>query len=317
MNILVTGGAGFIGSRVVEELLSSHDKVTCVDSFSEYYDVGQKRRNLVSAQANDDFQLFEGDIRDAQFLDRCFAHCAADAVIHLAAEVGVRPSLQNPVKYYDVNVLGTLRVLEAMRRHGASRLIFASSSSVYGNCPNVPFSEGEPALHPVSPYAASKRAAELLCDMYHSLYGIDVVCLRFFTVYGPRQRPDMAIHSFVKKIITGKPVPFYGDGTMERDFTYVEDIVDGILLSLRTLRGSEIINLGSSKPITLTSLIAAIEMVTGRKAVLDRQPTQSGDVYVTYADISKARRLLGYSPQCSIEDGIEKFLEWFRAQESA
>jgi UDP-glucuronate 4-epimerase len=204
-----------------------------------------------------------------------------------------------------------------MRRHGASRLIFASSSSVYGNCPNVPFSEGEPALHPVSPYAASKRAAELLCDMYHSLYGIDVVCLRFFTVYGPRQRPDMAIHSFVKKIITGKPVPFYGDGTMERDFTYVEDIVDGILLSLRTLRGSEIINLGSSKPITLTSLIAAIEMVTGRKAVLDRQPTQSGDVYVTYADISKARRLLGYSPQCSIEDGIEKFLEWFRAQESA
>jgi UDP-glucuronate 4-epimerase len=312
MTILVTGAAGFIGSHVTERLLADGNVVVGIDSFDTFYDPSVKRSNIAAALGQKRFTLVEGDIRDAGQLERCFSSGPIDAVIHLAARAGVRPSLKNPELYYDVNVSGTLRLLETMRRHGTRRLLFASSSSVYGNNTKVPFSETDNVDNPVSPYAASKKAGELLCYTYHHLYGFDTFCLRYFTVYGPRQRPEMAIHQFVRKISAGEPVTLYGDGTTRRDYTFITDILDGVLKSLRCLRGYEVLNLGESRTTTLKDLVGIIEKEVGKKAVIDWQPMQPGDVMQTYADIDKARGLVGYDPCVGMEEGIAKFVAWFR-----
>ncbi len=312
MNILVTGGAGFIGSHVIEQLLANGHTAVCIDNFDDFYDPNVKRRNLEAVLQREDFRLVEGDVRDQSALEQCFSGKPVDVVIHLAARAGVRPSLLQPELYYDVNVMGTLRLLEMMHKHDVSRLLFASSSSVYGNNRKMPFSETDSVDNPISPYAASKKAGELLCHTYHHLYGFDIHCMRFFTVYGPRQRPEMAIHEFVKKITTEKPIVLYGDGTSLRDYTYISDILDGIMKSIDTLEGYEIFNLGESRTIALSELVATIENVVAKKAIIQRQPMQPGDVQVTFADITKAKRILGYQPCCSVESGLEKFIEWFQ-----
>jgi UDP-glucuronate 4-epimerase len=312
MNILVTGGAGFIGSHTIETLLSRGDQVVCLDNFDDYYDPSIKERNLLAASRHSGFRCVRGDIRDSTALEEAFARGPVDAVIHLAARAGVRPSLLQPELYYDVNVVGTLRLLEAMRKHKVARLVFGSSSSVYGNNEKVPFSETDPVDSPISPYAASKKAGELLCHTYHHLYGFHIFCLRFFTVYGPRQRPEMAIHQFTRKILNKEKILLYGDGTSQRDYTYIEDILEGLMRSLDRLNGYEIINLGESRTISLAALITAIERLTGVRAVIERQPMQPGDVMITYADTAKARALLGYSPRFPVEEGLAKFVEWYR-----
>ena len=312
MNILVTGGAGFIGSHVIEQLLANGHTAVCIDNFDDFYDPNVKRRNLEAVLQREGFRLVEGDIRDQSALEQCFSGKPVDVVIHLAARAGVRPSLLQPELYYDVNVMGTLRLLEIMHKHDVSRLLFASSSSVYGNNRKTPFSETDSVDNPISPYAASKKAGELLCHTYHHLYGFDIHCMRFFTVYGPRQRPEMAIHEFVKKITTEKPIVLYGDGTSLRDYTYISDILDGIMKSVDNLEGYEIFNLGESRTIALSELVATIENVVAKKAIIQRQPMQPGDVQVTFANITKAKRILGYQPCCSVESGLEKFIEWFQ-----
>ncbi len=317
MTILVTGAAGFIGSHVTERLLADGHTVIGIDSFDTFYDPAVKRSNIAGAQRHAFFRLVEGDIRDPGVLEQCFSGGPVDAVIHLAARAGVRPSLKDPGLYYDVNVTGTLRLLEAMRRHGTKKMLFASSSSVYGNNVKVPFSESDFVDNPVSPYAASKKAGELLCYTYHHLYGFDVFCLRFFTVYGPRQRPEMAIHQFVRRIDCGAPVTLYGDGSTRRDYTYVTDILDGILKSLRNVRGYEVLNLGESRTTTLKELVEIIERAVGKKAVIDWQSMQPGDVQQTYADITKARSLVGYDPRVGMEEGIRKFVAWFGQMDRA
>lgn len=313
MTILVTGGAGFIGSHLVEKLLSENHGVVCIDNFDTFYDPKIKRENIRAASAHKNFTLIEGDIRDAAVLRECFGRKKIDVVVHLAARAGVRPSIQQPELYYDVNVTGTLRVLEAMRASGVKKLVFGSSSSVYGNNPTVPFSETDPVDHPISPYAATKKAGELLCYSYHHLYEFDIFCLRFFTAYGPRQRPEMAIHKFAKDILGGKPVTMYGDGSTQRDYTYVADIVAGILASAQRVRGYEIINLGESRTISLLDLIHTIEKCAGKKAIITQMPEQPGDVKITYANIEKAVRILDYHPTTGIEDGVRKFVEWVRS----
>ncbi len=315
MNVLVTGGAGFIGSHVVEGLVTAGHGVICLDNFDEFYDPAIKRRNAAALSSYDSVRLIEGDLRDQSALDRCFNGERIDVVIHLAARAGVRPSLLQPELYYDVNVMGTLRLLETMRRNNVSRMLFASSSSVYGNNPKTPFSESDNVDMPVSPYAATKKAGELLCHTFHHLYGFDIFCLRFFTVYGPRQRPEMAIHQFARRVMDGKPINVYGDGTSRRDYTYVADIVDGINRSLSALQGYEILNLGESQTISLGDLIRLLEKAIGRKAILKQEPMQPGDVLVTFADITKARQLVGYSPQWPVELGLEKFVGWLRQTE--
>lgn len=314
MNILLTGGAGFIGSHIAERLLSEGHSVVCLDNFDDFYDPSIKRENIRLALASSAYRLVEGDIRNATDLDRCMAGGGIDVVVHMAARAGVRPSLLQPHLYYDVNTTGTLEVLEAMRRHGVRRLVMASSSSVYGNAPKTPFSEHDPVDTPISPYAASKKACELLAYTYHHLYGFDIFCLRLFTVYGPRQRPEMAIHQFVRKIIAGDPIVMYGDGSTRRDYTYVEDIVDGIVASVHRVNGYEILNLGESRTITLAELVSAIEAATGIRAKIVREPMQPGDVLVTYADVAKARRILGYSPQFTVQEGVRRFVDWYRGK---
>ncbi len=303
MEILVTGGAGFIGSHVVEALLRRGDAVTVLDDFNDFYDPAVKRRN-----AQDFPRVIEGDIR-GQLPDQKF-----DAIIHLAARAGVRPSLAQPQLYTDVNIVGTQNLLEFARQTGVKKFVFASSSSVYGVNQKVPFSESDLISKPISPYAATKLAGEALCHVYHHLYGIDIVCLRFFTVYGPRQRPDLAIHKFTKAILAGKPIEMYGDGCARRDFTYITDILQGILAALDRPLGYEIINLGESHTVEVRQLIALIEQATGQRAVIRELPDQPGDVPITFADVTKARRLLGYHPTTPIEAGIPQFVEWFRDQ---
>jgi len=315
MRVLVTGGAGFIGSHVVEDLVRSGHSVVCLDNFDDFYDPGVKRANLTVSARSGSVRLVEGDLRDQASLDRCFSE-SIDVVIHLAARAGVRPSLLQPDLYYDVNVMGTIRLLETMRRHGVHRLLFASSSSVYGNNRKTPFAETDNVDLPISPYAATKKAGELLCHTYHHLYGFDIFCLRFFTVYGPRQRPEMAIHQFARRILGGQPITIYGDGTSRRDYTYIADIVSGINGCLRSLKGFEILNLGESRTVTLSGLVDLLEEAIGAKAVLVREPMQPGDVLVTYADIEKARRLVGYDPQWPLEKGIREFVTWFRETEA-
>ena len=307
----VTGAAGFIGSHLCEALLSAGKRVVGLDNFDAFYDPSIKRRNLSKCSANAAFELIEGDIRDASAVDR-FHAAGLDAVVHLAARAGVRPSIENPGLYQEVNVGGTCALLEGARRHKLGKFVFGSSSSVYGNNEKVPFSEDDEVDHPISPYAATKRAGELFCHTYHHLFGINVSCLRFFTVYGARQRPDLAIHKFTRLIESGEPIPVFGDGSMRRDHTYIDDIVSGVIASIHKCDGFRIYNLGESQPISLGDLIAAIERALGKKAVIERLPCQPGDVKQTYADVSRAEAELGYRPSVCLEEGLSRFVAWFR-----
>jgi UDP-glucuronate 4-epimerase len=310
--LLITGGAGFIGSHFSERMLERGHTVVCLDNFNDYYDPAVKRRNIESLlKRTDGFRLIEGDILDAGLVRRLFEENRFDAVVHLAARAGVRPSIQEPGLYQRVNLEGTVNLLESSVHHGVTRFLFASSSSVYGANSKVPFSEDDPVNCPVSPYAATKRAGELLAYTFHSLYGLSVHCLRFFTVYGPRQRPDMAIHKFTRLIAEGKEIPLFGNGTSRRDYTYIDDIIDGMEKSLERCTGYSIYNLGESRTIELHRLIGLIEKALEKKAKLRFLDDQPGDVPVTYADISKAARELGYHPCTALEKGIPIFVDWF------
>jgi UDP-glucuronate 4-epimerase len=335
MNFLVTGGAGFIGSHVCERLLHEGHSVWAFDDLNDFYDPKLKRRNLHDIQmlapwnnpAKDPatagspadstgrakpFEFVHGDLCDCAALDELFGGVKFDQVIHLAARAGVRPSLAEPALYQRVNVEGTVNLLEAARKSGVKKIIIASSSSVYGVNSKVPFSENDPIFSAISPYAASKLACESLGHVYHHVYGMDVTMLRLFTVYGPRQRPDLAIRKFATLIHAGKPVPVFGDGSMARDHTYVTDTVDGIIAATQKEAGFEIFNLGESQTVTLGRLIELLEAALGKKAVIDRRPVPPGDVPVTFADITKARARLGYHPQVKIEAGIKLFIDWFQ-----
>ena len=311
MRVLVTGGAGFIGSHVAEALLARGDEVVILDNFNTFYDPAIKRGNLDEVRATGDFELVEGDIRDERLVARLFAR-PFDGVVHLAAMAGVRPSLDDPLLYQDVNLRGTMVLMEAIRKAPSTRFVFASSSSVYGGNTVVPFREDHEVTCPVSPYAATKRASELLAYTHHHLFGIPMAGLRFFTVYGPRQRPEMAIHKFVEMTFAGKALPFFGDGTTRRDYTYIDDIVDGVVAALDRCEGYEIYNLGESATTTLTELVEGLERALGCKAKLDRQPNQPGDVPLTCADVSKARAKLGYRPKTPVADGLARYVEWYR-----
>jgi UDP-glucuronate 4-epimerase len=316
MNVLVTGGAGFIGYHVCERLLRDGHTVCAFDDLNDFYDPQIKQANVRDLQAlAKPFSIVVGDLTDGEALEQVFSSEAFDQVIHLAARAGVRPSLEQPALYQRVNVEGTVNLLEAARARSVKKLILASSSSVYGVNAKVPFAEDDPIFTAISPYAASKLAGEALGHVYHHLYGMDIVMLRFFTVYGPRQRPDLAIHKFARLISAGQPIPVFGDGSTARDYTYVTDTVDGILACTRQEFGFEIFNLGESQTVTLSRLIGLLEEQLDRKAVIDRQPLQPGDVPITYADIAKARARLGYDPTTKIEEGIQKFVEWFQAQQ--
>jgi UDP-glucuronate 4-epimerase len=311
MKVLVTGGAGFIGSHLCEALLARGDQVAVLDNFNDFYDPALKRKNAsLLARA----KIVTGDIRDKELVAKLFADGKFDAVVHLAAMAGVRPSLLDPLHYEDVNVRGTLILLEELKQRPETRFVFASSSSVYGANERVPFREDDDIHKPVSPYASTKRAGELMCFTHHHLYGIPTSCLRFFTVYGPRQRPEMAIHKFVKAVLEKKPLPFYGDGSTRRDYTYIDDIVDGVVRALDRCDGYEIYNLGESATTSLSELVRMIGEACGVEPILDRQPMQPGDVEITYADVSKARTRLGYDPRTPVRAGIEQFVAWYRSE---
>ncbi|MCS6874973.1 MAG: GDP-mannose 4,6-dehydratase [Pyrinomonadaceae bacterium] len=312
--ILVTGGAGFIGSHLVDFLLKENEwEVAVVDNFDDFYSPEIKKANLKSHFSDPKFSLYEADIRSN--LSSVFESFRPDIIVHLAALAGVRPSLLRPREYAEVNVAGTLNLLEMAKVYGVKKFIFGSSSSVYGEKCRVPFCEDDKAAYPISPYAATKLAGEHLCHTYSHLYGIQVVCLRFFTVYGARQRPDLAIHKFSKLIWEEKPIPVFGDGTTKRDYTYIDDIIQGLRRSIDYEESNyEIFNLGESRTVELGYLIELLEKNLGKKAIIEKKPMQPGDVSITFADISKAKMLLGYNPQTKIEDGIKKFAEWFKLQ---
>ena len=340
-NFLITGGAGFIGSTVAERLLNRGDKVVVVDNFNDFYDYNRKIRNILEITNNfnkigefenlskdekisklieivnsDNFTLIYGDIRDREAMDKVFAENKFNLIFNPAAMAGVRPSLLDPMLYEDVNVRGYMNLLELCKKYGVKKFVQASSSSVYGNNKEVPFKETAIVDFAISPYAATKKSCEVMGHVYHKLYNIDMVQLRFFTVYGPKQRPDLAIHKFTKMILEDKPIPFYGDGTTKRDYTYIDDIVDGILKSMNYLFNNEdvyeIFNLGESHVVSLKEMVETIENTLGKKAILDVQPMQPGDVDKTYADISKAKAMIGYDPQTNFAEGIRKFVEWYK-----
>jgi UDP-glucuronate 4-epimerase len=310
MRILVTGGAGFIGSHLVEKLLAGGHDLAVLDDFNDFYDPQIKRENI--AAVSKDIRIHHVDLRDGTAVRSLFHREKFDAIAHLAARAGVRPSIVQPQLYYDTNVGGTLHLLDAARVTGVERFIFASSSSVYGACKSVPFSEGELLTQTLSPYAATKIAGEFLCSTFSHLYQMRVVALRYFTVYGPRQRPDLAIYQFTRKIYAGQPIDQFGDGTTRRDYTYIDDIIQGTLAAL-DYQGPlfDIFNLGESETIQLKDLIAAIESALGKKAKINRLPEQPGDMPLTCADISKARKLLGYNPTTRLPDGLPRFIDWF------
>jgi UDP-glucuronate 4-epimerase len=313
MAVLVTGGAGFIGSHIVERLIARGDEVVVLDDLNNYYDPAIKERNLAGVVGEPGLHLVRGDIADEAAVGQAFAISRIRAVVHLAARAGVRPSLSDPLLYERANIRGALQILEQSRREDVERVIFASSSSVYGLTAPAPFTESDPADRPISPYSATKRAAELLCYTYSHLYQLPIACMRLFTVYGPRQRPDLAIHAFTRRIWNGQPVQVFGDGTSARDYTFVDDIVDGILTALDRPAPFtyEIFNLGNSLPVQLSALISLIENALGRTAVIEPAPEQPGDVTLTYADIRKAQRMLGYQPRVQIEEGIQRFCSWY------
>jgi len=317
LNLLVTGGAGFIGSHLCRRLLARGDRVVVVDDFNDFYDPALKRANVAPFLRHPSFRLVEGDIRDRALVFQTFAEERFDSVVHLAARAGVRPSLAQPVLYEQVNCIGTLHLLEAAVAHGRPPFLFASSSSVYGINSKLPFSEDDPIDRPISPYATTKRAGELHVFTAHHLHGLPAWCLRFFTVYGPGQRPEMAISRFIRSIEEGVPIPFYGDGSSRRDYTYIDDIADGVEAALATgPPGFEIVNLGGATPVTLTDLVAAIERATGRTAILERHPSQPGDVPVTYASVEKAGRVLGFRARVPLAEGLRRSVEWHRRAKS-
>jgi UDP-glucuronate 4-epimerase len=351
-HVLVTGGAGFIGSHLTRRLLARGDRVTVLDDFNDFYDPARKRENLAETRAMitgragdaetgesaatggagacegspgvlrpgevaEPLAVVEGDIRDAPLVDRLFAGGRFDAVVHLAARAGVRPSLKEPILYEDVNCIGTLRLLEAARHHGPNVFLFGSSSSVYGINEKVPFAEDDEVNQPISPYATTKRAGELLCYNYHHLYGMRIACLRFFTVYGPAQRPEMAIHKFTDLLWRGEPVPMYGDGESRRDYTYVDDIVDGLVATLDLAPGFEILNLGGADTTSLRNLVHWLAEELAVEPRIEYLPAQPGDVPITYADVAKAARLLGYSPKVPIREGLRRFVAWYKGRTGA
>ncbi|MHC4545694.1 MAG: GDP-mannose 4,6-dehydratase [Planctomycetota bacterium] len=311
MKVLVTGAAGFIGSHLCERLLGDGCVVLGVDNFDDFYDPQIKRRNIADCLKNENFELVEADIRDRAAMNDVVSS-SVDIIVHLAAKAGVRPSIAQPLLYADVNINGTTALLEAAKEQKIGKFIFGSSSSVYGNNEKVPFSEDDNVDFPISPYAATKKACELICHTYHHLYEMSLTCLRYFTVYGPRQRPDLAIHKFARLIEEGKPISVYGNGTMSRDFTYIDDIIDGTTVAMEKCAGFNIYNLGESRPITVNDLVAEIEKALGKKAIKEHVPPQPGDVERTYADVTKAVSELGYNPKTKIEDGLVKFVTWLR-----
>jgi UDP-glucuronate 4-epimerase len=326
-NILITGGAGFIGSHLVDYLMSEAagdafnlreaPRVTVVDDFNDFYDPAVKRANIGHHLERDHFELIVADITDAAAMNDLFARRRFDVIVHLAARAGVRPSLIDPLAYEATNVRGTYALLEAARQNGVRQFVFGSSSSVYGTNAQVPFSEDDPTSRPISPYAATKIAGEAACHVYSHLYAMRSVCLRFFTVYGARQRPDLAIHKFARLIDAGRAIPLFGDGRTERDYTYIDDIIAGLVAAMRYEASDfEIINLGESQTVELRRLVELLEQALGKRAIVAYQPPQPGDVPLTYANIEKARRLLGYHPQTRIEAGIEKFVAWFKGGQS-
>lgn len=315
-NILVTGGAGFIGSHLVDRLLGEGDwQITVVDDFNDFYSPDIKRANIAKHLKSPNYKMVEADIRDEATMSAIFASYHFDVIVHLAARAGVRPSLSEPKLYTETNIVGTQNLLELAKDNGVKQFVFGSSSSVYGINARVPFAEDDRIHQPISPYAATKAAGELLCHTYSHLYGIRIVCLRLFTVYGARQRPDLAIHKFSRLITEGKPIQVFGDGSTRRDYTYIDDIIQGVCAAIdydKTMY--EVFNLGESQTIELSELISLLERSLDMQAVIDRQPMQPGDVPITFADISKAREMLGYNPTTKIADGIPKFIEWFRSK---
>ncbi|HEY8477742.1 MAG TPA: NAD-dependent epimerase/dehydratase family protein [Chloroflexota bacterium] len=315
MTVLVTGGAGFIGSHLAASLLERGERVVVIDIFDPYYSPRRKWENIAHLLLHPRFRLHVADVRDRAALERVFLQEGVRRVVHLAALAGVRASFRAPSRYAAVNVLGTGNVLETARRHGVEGVVFASSSSVYGASSRIPFSEDDPLGPPTSPYAATKRVGELLCRRYHRLYGLPCTCLRFFSVYGPRGRPDMAPYRFARHLLEGRPVTVFGDGTCRRDYTYVDDVVAGTIAALDANLPFEVINLGSGRPITVSELIRIVERLTGRRAVVHRQSAHPGDVPTTHASIAKARRLLGYAPSVSIEQGMAKLIAAIEAED--
>lgn len=312
--LVITGGAGFIGSHLIDSLMEDGHQILCLDSLTDFYNPEMKWANITPHLHKDSFSFYKCDIRDSQEVMAAFSAFNPEIVIHLAANAGVRPSINSPEVYLRVNIEGTLNVLEAAVKVKAKKFIFASSSSVYGINNQVPFNEADPVLSPISPYAATKIAGEALCHTYSKLYGLPVICLRFFTVYGPRQRPDLAIHKFTRLILRNQSIPVYGDGISSRDYTYVDDIIKGIRSAINFETGYDLFNLGNSTSIELNLLISLLENLTARKAIIQPGVTQPGDVYQTWADITKAGRLLDYRPSVSIEQGLEKFLSWYHTQ---
>ena len=313
---LITGGAGFIGSSLAERVLREGNKVVAIDNFCDFYNPKIKENNVKELVKNSNFKLYRNDIRDKEAVNRIFDENKIDVVMHLAAMAGVRPSIDNPVLYQEVNCMGTQNILEEMKAHNIKNLVMASSSSVYGNCKTVPFKEDMIVDFAISPYAATKKANEVMTHVYHKLFDLNVIMLRFFTVYGPKQRPDLAINKFTRLMLEGKSIPMFGDGTTSRDYTYIDDIVDGIIRSCNYVMNNqnvyEILNLGNSSPISLKEMIDVIGKVVGVNPVIEQLPMQPGDVERTFADVSKAKALIGYNPQTSFEKGIENFVEWYK-----
>lgn len=313
---LITGGAGFIGSSLADSLLKENNKIVVVDNFCDYYNPELKEENVRDNLNNPNYKLYRIDIRDKDNLDKVFIENKIDCVIHLAAMAGVRPSIENPILYQEVNCLGTQNILECMKKNNVNKLVMASSSSVYGNCKEVPFKETFVVDYAISPYAATKKANEVMTHVYHKLNDINVIMLRFFTVFGPRQRPDLAINKFTRLMLNDEEIPMYGDGNTSRDYTYIGDIVDGIERSIKYVEENkdvyEIINLGNSSPISLKEMINIIGEVLNKTPNIKQLPMQPGDVDRTYADISKAQKLLGYNPKTTFKKGIENFAEWYK-----
>jgi len=316
MNVLITGVAGFIGSNLVERLLNKGHFVIGIDNFDILYDSRFKINNLSEALKNENFEFSSLDIREDTALKLIFSKHKIDVVVHLAARAGVRRSIQEPKIYEDINVMGTLNILNLCKEFSIKNLIFASSSSVYGNLDKVPFKENDFSDRPISPYAASKRAGELLCYTYSQLYNLPITCLRFFTVYGPRQRPDMAIHKFTRLIDEGKPITMYGDGSSSRDYTYIDDVVDAIVSLIKKPHSYEIINIGNGNQIKLKYLIELISKELQKNPIIKQMPIQQGDVNITYADITKAKELINYCPKITIKQGITKFVSWYKEKKA-
>lgn len=310
-NVLITGGAGFIGSTLADTLLKENCKVICVDNFCDYYSPELKRKNISNALLNSNYKLYEADIENLEELEKIFSENKIDIIVHLAARAGVRPSIEKPVEYMQTNVMGTVNILELMKKYGVKKMCMASSSSVYGNCKAEKFSEDLNVRRPISPYAASKSACEQICYTYHHLYNLNIVMLRYFTVFGPRQRPDLAINKFVNLIRNNQPINMYGDGTSIRDYTYIDDIVSGTISAMKYDKtGYEIFNLGGGNPVSLVDMISTIETILGKKAIINKMPMQPGDVDRTVCDISKSMKLLNYKPETSFYDGVKNFINW-------